>query len=207
MSDAPKKYDPWDPKGHLAALNKRMDAADEEIDIDIHFALGSVDFQNVVKIAEAMKAGQPFGLQSQRSYVIFIPAKRIGYWLWSDLTTGPTFAAKNDRQFAKVVKMQFLTHREFMSQEKLLLITEVLYYGRKIKELESIPRGDVSESGDEAGPLEPGAGRVLPGGPDGSKALHESSGRSALQIILPESVCDVKGVPCDGEGDAPGAGG
>lgn len=198
MSDEIKKYDPWDPKGHLSALHKRMeenDRLDEDINIEVFFAENSVDPGDVMAIAVAMKKGDPFGLKCDRSYVIFVPEKRKGYWLWSDLSPGPVFEAKNDRQFAKMVKLQFITHRTFVDEQRLVLMCQLLNYGRQLKELGSIPSQDVSQPSVEAGPVAASDGGIQQGRIEGGDAVPEPASGEPASVILCEPIRDAKVIP------------
>jgi len=206
-----QKYDPSDPKGHLKALNDRMDAndrADQNIRVNVFYseAAGS-DPEVMAKIGEALQKNLPFGLKCQRSRIVFIPHKLKAYWLWSDNEHGPIFQYKDREDLISGVKMQYLSHKEFMSTRELELMAKIIFYERAIENMGRLQQHILSYAGQQAGPVEPGTGGIQVCGHGECDQLPEPSGGHAGPQLLPEPIRDAKAIPGDGREDAAGVGG
>jgi hypothetical protein len=126
MSDI-EKYDLWGPKGHLKALSERIaanDANDKDIQINVHFSQSAGSDPLVIALIERSLENQlPFGLKCESSMIVYIPARLVAYW------AGKMEAAFSFETFGRLVdsvKMQYLSHKEFVGMEKLLSLVALL---------------------------------------------------------------------------------
>jgi len=200
-----QKYDPTDPKGHLRLINERMDANNPlNGDITVNFfysEMAGSDPDVMAKIADCLEKNLPFGLKCQRSRVIFIPHVYKAYWIWSDGDGGPVFTYKDKRDLISGVKMQYLSHKEFIGTAELVILAKIIFYEHALDNLEFFRNRLLSQPSLPPGPVEPGAVRILPCGTDGDKIPEPASGHTGPQL-LPESIRDAKDVPED-EGEDP----
>lgn len=169
MSDI-QPYDPIDPKGHLRELQKRMDANDAfeaKIQVNVHYseAAGS-DPIVIEQIAKALSDKLPFGLKCQRSRVVFIPHKLKAYWIWSDDEHGPVFHYNDASDLINGVKLQYLTHKEFITTAELAALAKIILYSKAIDNVESWQRKILSQPGLPTGSMEVGPGGIQQGGAD-----------------------------------------
>lgn len=204
-------YDPADPKGHLRALQGRMAENDrliDKVDINVFYSESAGSDQKIIaKIAYALENNLPFGLRCQRSNVIFIPHKFKAYWRWSDGEHGPTFTYTCKDDLIKGVKMQYLTHKEFITTAELTALAKVIYYERALNVLGHFQRKAMLESSDPARQVDTGGVRVLPGGDEWSEEVSEHPGTTGESIILPEPIRDAKNVSGDRQAGSAGDGG
>lgn len=159
-----------DPHGHLRELQKRMaanDAADAKIPINVHYteAAGS-DPVTMEKIAKALADNLPFGLKCLRSSIIFIPHKLKAYWVWGSGEGGPVFNYTDKNDLINGVKIQYLSHKEFVTTAELAALAKIILYENAIENLESWRGKILPESGEPSGSMVSGTGRILPGGAD-----------------------------------------
>lgn len=178
--------------------------------MNIRFFLSEASGSNeadIEYIERAIVKKQPFGLDCGRSKVLFIPATFKAYWLWSDNSRGPTFAANSLDEFVIVVKMQYLSHKTLITTDGVLAITSILDYERKQRELAVIRRANVSQPIQPPRPVAASAGRVFKSWAKRRKPLPELAGSATEPILLPESIRDAKDLPGDRGKDAAGDGG
>lgn len=209
MSDR-QKYDPIDPKGHLRRLRERMEANDKananiQVNVFLSESAGS-DPLVIAKISHALEKNLPFGLRCQRSSVIFIPHKFKAYWVWSDDTHGPVFTYTCKDDLVRGVKMQYLSHKEFITTAECAAKAKIIFYERALETLEQARRLPLPEPAEPTGSLEIGDGGISAGGIDSGTVLQHP-GRESAPIVLPESIRDAEDIPGDGKEDGPAAGG
>lgn len=155
-----------DPKGHLRALHKRVEASSPE-----NMLKGSIWNFNYTemagsdpiimgKIDEAWKKNLPFGLKCQRSRIVFIPHKLKAHWIWSDDSRGPTFEYKSREEMLTSIRFQYLGHKEFIPTAELAALAKIILYTKAIENVESWERKILSQPGQPTRPLEPGEGGV-----------------------------------------------
>jgi hypothetical protein len=204
-------YDPANPKGHLKALQGRMAENDrliDKVEINVFYseAAGS-DPKIMALIAYALQNNLPFGLRCQRSNVIFIPHKFKAYWRWSDGEHGPTFTYTCKDDLIKGVKMQYLTHKEFITTAELTALAKVIYYERALNVLGHFQRKAMSQSGLPTGQMEAGGTGILPGGDEWSEEVSEHPGAASESKLLPEPIRNAEELSGDGQAGSAGNGG
>lgn len=165
MSDI-QKYDPSDPNGYWERIKRQMDqddAADQKIRINIHYseAAGS-DPEIIMKIAEALASKLPFGLKCRRSRVVFIPTVLKAYWLWSDGEHGPVFQYRDMADLIGGVKMQYLTHKEFITTAELAAVAKIILYQNALDNVESWERKILPQPDEPSGSVVASNGRIRP---------------------------------------------
>lgn len=120
----------------------------------------------MAKIEAALKGNLPFGLKCQRSRVVFIPNKYKAYWIWSDDEHGPVFEYKDKMDLIAGVKMQYLSHKEFIPTTELAAMAKIILFTKAIENVESWKYKILSQSSQPSGSVVTGEGRILPGGTD-----------------------------------------
>lgn len=149
------------PYERLKRLEEQNYIDPAKIPINIHYtdAAGS-DPATMEKIAKALADNLPFGLKCNRSRIIFIPHKLKAYWIWSDGESGPTFTYADKSDLINGVKMQYLSHKDFITTAELAALSKIILLENALENLESWRPKILPESAKPSGPLEPGAGGI-----------------------------------------------
>lgn len=149
------------PYDRLKRLEKANYIDPAKIPVNVHYteAAGS-DPVTMEKIAKALSDNMPFGLKCNRSRVIFIPHKLKAYWIWSDGDSGPTFIYTDKADLISGVKMQYISHKEFITTGELAALAKIILLENALENLESWRPKVLPESGKPTGPLETGTGGV-----------------------------------------------
>lgn len=135
--------------------------------MNIRVILSSVagsDEKTIEAIERAIKDRQPFGLKCQRSTVVFIPHEYRVYWLWSNGEPGPVLVKNSLKEFIDQIKIHYLSHKELISTDELLGIAQILKHEQQQKRMGLLRSQVLSEPGQPAGQMGPGAGRIITGG-------------------------------------------
>jgi len=150
-----------DPKGHLRALHKRVEASSTENMMkgsiwNFHYSekAGS-DPVVMAKIEEAWKKNLPFGLKCQRSRIVFIPHQLKAHWLWSDDSRGPTFQYKDRADMLTGIQFQYLGHKEFITTAELAALAKIILYTKALENVQSWERKVLPQPGQPPRPVEP----------------------------------------------------
>lgn len=165
---------------------------------------GGSDEKVIEYIEKAITESEPFGLSCQRSKVIFFPDTFTGYWVWSDMSPGPVFKAIGIGEFIDTVRMQYMSHKDLLILEDVLYIIKLMK-DAKPKQMEPVQRHLLSESGEPARQVEPGAIRILPGGTDEFSQVSEHSSAAAESKLLPVAVRDAESLLEDEGGSVTGS--
>jgi hypothetical protein len=102
------------------------------VTINVHYSAShGSDAAVMEEISDHLANGVPFALQSGKSsLVVFIPSKLTAYWFGSSEPN--QFIYANQQAFIDGVKLQYLTHKEFLNSEALLEISNFIMWPKLI---------------------------------------------------------------------------
>lgn len=111
---------------------------------------GGAEEKLIEYIELAIVEDRCFGLQCERSKVIFFPAQLKAFWLWSDLSQGPKTTYDSFGEFMTALRGQMKHHKELLTTEQVM---ELTLQFREQHNMGPISGEALSEPGEPAGAL------------------------------------------------------
>lgn len=149
------------PYDRLKRLERENYIDPAKVPVNVHYstAAGS-DPATIQKIGDALSKNMPFGLKCERSRIVFIPHKLKAYWIWSDDEHGPVFQYTDRHDLINGIKVQYLSHKEFIPTAELAALAKIILYSKALENVEDWERKILSQPGLPAGPLATGDGGI-----------------------------------------------
>jgi hypothetical protein len=90
----------------------------------------------IAQIERCLEEQLPFGLKCDKSMIVYIPAKLGCYWIGHSAKSQQAIVFETFSRLVDSVKMQYLSHKEFISTQQLTKVALLMKYNREQKELE-----------------------------------------------------------------------
>ncbi len=103
---------------------RRGESNNPDVTVNVFYSASAGSDAGVIEeIGERLMEGTPIALRNAKSICVFIPATLTRHEFGKNVSS---FKYENGKQFFEGVKLQYLTHKELLSTELLLQISEAL---------------------------------------------------------------------------------